>query len=328
MYLRPSEIFYSQDSINNVFDKRCNHRYKPIGETLDEICDGRCPLENIPKISVVDINGKLITEDNRRLWVFKNLERLGKCEKIHVQRGYTILARKRTAYNGGVSVRVRGSPGGYWHLQPSVTKHSKTDKNADISVDIAYGVTNVFKKPDTNCPNVFSSNFESPEFCNHFSRGSSSHFVGSGYYVANGGANSDVNNTNAQHTSKFKGTSFYNNTDAMFQIASSATLRSPEASDKFETASSCGEEGFDDYDGNTYIWINEHKLLDEPTSNKDRSSETQAGIMSNICRSLLIQVDHLCRSQVQRLIQVYRMCRSQVQRLIQYDHLCHIKCKY
>ncbi|WAR29658.1 hypothetical protein MAR_003226 [Mya arenaria] len=39
MELRPSEIYYSQDSINNVFDKRCRHSYKLIGETLDEICE-------------------------------------------------------------------------------------------------------------------------------------------------------------------------------------------------------------------------------------------------------------------------------------------------
>lgn len=122
MYLKPSEVFYSQDSINNVFDKRCNHRYKPIGETLDELCEGRCSVSDIPTVSVIKREGKWVTADNRRLWVFRQLERLGKCEKIFVHKGNYIPQEKLTSENGGNSVRVRGSPGGYWHRKPSVKK--------------------------------------------------------------------------------------------------------------------------------------------------------------------------------------------------------------
>jgi len=39
--LNPSEIYFSQDSINNVFDKKCAHSYKTIGETLDDLCENR-----------------------------------------------------------------------------------------------------------------------------------------------------------------------------------------------------------------------------------------------------------------------------------------------
>ncbi|XP_045170382.2 uncharacterized protein LOC123532856 [Mercenaria mercenaria] len=127
MYLKPSEIFFSQDSINNVFDKNCGHRYKPIGETLDALCEGRCSVNSIPTISVVKHNNKWFTADNRRLWVFRNLERLGKCDKIYVSEGFYIPPSKFTTYNGGESVHVRnGSPGGFWHRKPSVKKPTPT----------------------------------------------------------------------------------------------------------------------------------------------------------------------------------------------------------
>ncbi|WAR29742.1 hypothetical protein MAR_003310 [Mya arenaria] len=118
MELKPSQIYYSQDSINNVFDQRCRHSYQPIGETLDAICEDRCSIHSVPTISVMQINGRWITADNRRLWVFRQLERLGKCTTVPVYTTYHIPAGKMTAFNGGDSVRVRGSPGGRWHLKP------------------------------------------------------------------------------------------------------------------------------------------------------------------------------------------------------------------
>jgi len=41
MELKPSAIYYSQNSINNVFDKRSAFSYKSIGETLDDLCEDR-----------------------------------------------------------------------------------------------------------------------------------------------------------------------------------------------------------------------------------------------------------------------------------------------
>ncbi|WAR29730.1 hypothetical protein MAR_003298 [Mya arenaria] len=80
--LKPYEIFYSQDSINNVFDRKSQHRNIRIGETLDDICDGRCSVLSTPPITVKSVGVKWITADNRRLWVLKHLERLGKLETI------------------------------------------------------------------------------------------------------------------------------------------------------------------------------------------------------------------------------------------------------
>jgi len=67
----------------------------------------------------VQRHGKWVTADNRRLWVFRQLERLGKCDTIPVRITNYIPVGKLTSYNGGESVVVRGSPGGYWHNRPT-----------------------------------------------------------------------------------------------------------------------------------------------------------------------------------------------------------------
>jgi hypothetical protein len=62
--LKPSEICFSQAEINNVFDKRSCHPHKNLGETLDELVEGRCRISDIPTISVVWRNEKWVTTDN------------------------------------------------------------------------------------------------------------------------------------------------------------------------------------------------------------------------------------------------------------------------
>ncbi|KAH3829991.1 uncharacterized protein LOC127877818 [Dreissena polymorpha] len=113
MRMRPSNVFYSQDSISRTFVNGGT-----IGDMLDDICEGRKGIY-IFTITVVNRNGKWVTTDNRRLWVFRQLERLGKCSYIDVDVGYTIPEEKMTSSNGGVSVHVRGGPGGYWHEKSS-----------------------------------------------------------------------------------------------------------------------------------------------------------------------------------------------------------------
>ncbi|KAL4236619.1 hypothetical protein ACF0H5_005003 [Mactra antiquata] len=117
MYLKPSDIYYSQDSVCAYFDKRSLYRHRRIGETLDDICEGRCSITDIPTIAVIRENGRWITADNRRLWVFRHLERLGKCYEIPVRQTHFIPDDKKTAPGGGTSVRVRGQAGGYWQNQ-------------------------------------------------------------------------------------------------------------------------------------------------------------------------------------------------------------------
>lgn len=51
--------------------------------------------------------------------MFRHFERLGQCEDIPVNIIQTIPVKKMTTNNGGVSVVVRGIPGGYWYQRAS-----------------------------------------------------------------------------------------------------------------------------------------------------------------------------------------------------------------
>ncbi|KAL3876407.1 hypothetical protein ACJMK2_034256 [Sinanodonta woodiana] len=133
LYLQPSQIRYSQDSINNYFDSRSIHSNTLIGNTLDDLCEGRCHIDDIIKISVVNMNGKWFTADNRRLWVFKHLERLKKCTVIPVNLSYYIPDHKFTTLNDGASVIVRRNPGGRWHSKPTPTFNEISSTNSGLS---------------------------------------------------------------------------------------------------------------------------------------------------------------------------------------------------
>lgn len=120
MYLRPSEIRFSQDSIGSTFGSYTSHPFKQIGETLDEILTGKINVNSIPSISVCKKDGKWFTADNRRLWVLQEAEKLGKCREICVRETSYINYNKFTTVNNGLSVYIRGNPGGYvWESMPN-----------------------------------------------------------------------------------------------------------------------------------------------------------------------------------------------------------------
>ncbi|WAR00535.1 hypothetical protein MAR_024907 [Mya arenaria] len=114
--LKPSEI--------------SSHKFKngrQIGQVLDDICEGRISVSSFPLISVMKRDGRWTTSDNRRLWVFRELERLGKLDEIAVVQVYSIHDKKLTTINGGVSVKVRGTgPGGIWHNRLASTASLST----------------------------------------------------------------------------------------------------------------------------------------------------------------------------------------------------------
>ncbi|KAL3859186.1 hypothetical protein ACJMK2_009415 [Sinanodonta woodiana] len=106
MRLKPSLTNFSQDTIKNCFE--CDGT---IGSVLDAIYEGTISINTIPKISICQKDGKWFAADNRRLWIFQQLEKLGKCSEIDVRVTYNIPDSKFTTKNGGVSVSVRGDPG-------------------------------------------------------------------------------------------------------------------------------------------------------------------------------------------------------------------------
>ena len=112
--IKPSEIRYSQ---NNIY---CNSGPQRIGITLDELCKGKMQISDLPKITVCEKDGKWYTADNRRLWMFKHMQRLGKLYDIEVYEGSfdsNIRSIKFTTTNDGESVEIRGDPEGVWHLK-------------------------------------------------------------------------------------------------------------------------------------------------------------------------------------------------------------------
>ena len=104
MRLKPSEIFYSQDSISNKFNNG-----DTIDSTLNECRYNSFKVALIPNIRVCQKNGRWYTLDNRRLWIFKRLEEEGRITDIEVDTVSSglLTAEKFTTKNGGVSVRIR-----------------------------------------------------------------------------------------------------------------------------------------------------------------------------------------------------------------------------
>ncbi|XP_069124889.1 uncharacterized protein [Argopecten irradians] len=141
--LRPSEICFSQKEVYHRFRRRSGHGHRTIGDTLDDIVEGRLHVTSLPTINVKEEEDEVtgveeendevgkrkkkktrwITADNRRLWIFRHLERLGRCNEVsYIKVGY-IDEMKRSSENRGASVEIKhgARPGGYWHEAPDVT---------------------------------------------------------------------------------------------------------------------------------------------------------------------------------------------------------------
>lgn len=112
--LKPSEVYFCQDTVTQYFNRKSANSFQPIGETLDALCNDTLDIKSIPIINVVARDGKWFTENNRRLWIYKKLELIGKVKTIDVFEVPAINEDKWTTINGGVSVQMIGIPGGIW----------------------------------------------------------------------------------------------------------------------------------------------------------------------------------------------------------------------
>jgi hypothetical protein len=105
--LKPSDILYSQSSIANKFTNGLQ-----IGEVLDDIMEDRLPISKLPTIEVKCIDGSYVSSDNRRLWILKQLERLGRVNEVNVKTTRWMSKQKSARTN---NVKIRGiGPGGIW----------------------------------------------------------------------------------------------------------------------------------------------------------------------------------------------------------------------
>ena len=256
--LKPSDILYAKDSILNRFRDR-SIRY--IGETLDQLLEDSSYIQNIPNIEVVEINGKLFSMDNRRLWVYKKAEELGSLETIDVIRTSSFNRNKFTTKNGGTSIRVRGDPGGIiWKTWSPVhirDTHDHDDLNkSSLLVQGPPGSTNSRYKTNTM---VTSGN--------------------------NGG--SEDGTRNAFYTS-----SRYRTTKPLFEDIDdrNITLRSPDpdsyvhGSLKSRSNSKCAYQAMDKTP--SYAWENPRKVMENEISESSspvitRTSKFSRKVMDN-----------------------------------------------
>ena len=81
--LRPRDICFKQKLLPSSFDDGI-----PVRETLQQLANEEILIEDLPSIDVVWCQQKWVwyTLNNRRLWVFRELEKMGKCQYIATKR--------------------------------------------------------------------------------------------------------------------------------------------------------------------------------------------------------------------------------------------------
>jgi hypothetical protein len=77
---------------------------------------------------------EMIPGDNRRLWLFRQLEKLGRCSTIEVNEISSIPNYKFTTENGGAEITVRGNPESsyardvVWESRKNLPKYVRPDE--------------------------------------------------------------------------------------------------------------------------------------------------------------------------------------------------------
>ena len=81
--LRPRDICFKQKLLPSSFDNGI-----PVRETLQQLANEEILIEDLPSIDVVWCQQKWVwyALNNRRLWVFRELEKMGKCQYIATKR--------------------------------------------------------------------------------------------------------------------------------------------------------------------------------------------------------------------------------------------------
>ena len=107
MYLElaPSKIRFMHKQINSNF-KNC----KSVNQTVYNIENGSMSVDDLPMIRVVRRNGRYYAFDNRRLYVYRVLEKRGCVRTVTVVKASPskFQPRRFNTLNNGISVTVRG----------------------------------------------------------------------------------------------------------------------------------------------------------------------------------------------------------------------------
>lgn len=78
--IKPSTIYFTHSKIRKQFTG-CG---KMLNETLEELASGKTQISSIPTIKVYTDGTNFYSMNNRRLWVFKELENRGLIDTISV----------------------------------------------------------------------------------------------------------------------------------------------------------------------------------------------------------------------------------------------------
>lgn len=111
VFLKPSEIFYSQDSISSIFGDE-----RSVQEAVEGVLLKKFAVQDFPVIQVVRrLDGKYYSLDNRRLYIFRVGQYYGTVTRVPVKivKERPCHKKKFTSKNGGTEIRVRG---GVLHL--------------------------------------------------------------------------------------------------------------------------------------------------------------------------------------------------------------------
>ncbi|XP_020900190.1 uncharacterized protein LOC110238849 [Exaiptasia diaphana] len=102
--LKPSDIRFTTNAIPDRFDNNIQ-----LTETLLQLQNKEITMEDIPRMQVVwsEEHWEWYTLNNRRLWVFQQLEKDGQCKLIKTHRLEDIKCNPKMLY-GSVHVKTRG----------------------------------------------------------------------------------------------------------------------------------------------------------------------------------------------------------------------------
>lgn len=77
----PSAVYFTHSKIRKQF----SGNGKLLSETLEEVLNGTTKVEAIPKIRVIFDGSRYYSMNNRRLWVYKELQKRGKLATVKVE---------------------------------------------------------------------------------------------------------------------------------------------------------------------------------------------------------------------------------------------------
>jgi len=107
IFIPPSRIRFTQSTVKSTFNDG-----RSLVETYEQLATRKIKKRDIPMIDVVEKDGQYWTLNNRRLAVFSQLERKGKCKVVRVRvrpptEAVTEWLLRNTTTNSGKAVKIR-----------------------------------------------------------------------------------------------------------------------------------------------------------------------------------------------------------------------------